>query len=81
MKCIPQSSILGPLFFSLYINDLPNIIAEPLKPVLFAVDTSVIIANLSPSKFKEVINNIIDDINDWFRSNSLSLNFDKTYFV
>jgi hypothetical protein len=43
--------------------------------------TSVIIANLIPSKFKEDINNIIDDKNDWFRSNSLSLNFDKTFFI
>jgi hypothetical protein len=31
-------------------------------------------------KFKEDINNIIDNINDWFRGNSLSLNFDKTTF-
>jgi len=30
---------------------------------------------------KEDINNIIDNINDWFRSNSLSLSFDKTYFL
>ena len=56
-------------------------IADPLKMVLFADDTSTIIANHSPSKFKENINNIIDNINDWFRGNSLSLNFDKTYFL
>jgi len=43
-----------------------------------ADDTSIIITNPSPSKFKEDINNIIDNINDWFRGNSLSLNFDKT---
>jgi len=52
------------LFFLLYINDLPNIIADPLKPVMFADDTSVIIVNLSPSEFKKDINNIIDDTND-----------------
>jgi len=56
-------------------------IADPLKPILFADDTSLIITNPSPSKFKEDINNIIDNINDWFRGNSLSLNFDKTYFL
>ena len=61
-------------------NDLLNTIADPLKPILFADDTSIIITNPSPSKFKEDINNIIDNINDWFRSNS-SLNFDKMYFL
>ena len=44
-------------------------------------ETDSIITNLSPSKFKEVINNITENINDWFRGNSLSLNFDKTYFL
>jgi len=69
------------LFFLIYINDFPNITAEPSKPILFADDTAIIITNPSPSKFKENINNIIDNINDWFRGNSLSLNFDKTYFL
>jgi len=73
--------VLGSLFFLIYINDLPNIIADPSKPVLHADDTSIIITNPSPSKFKEYINNIIDNINDWFRCNSLSLNCDKTYFL
>jgi hypothetical protein len=48
-------------------NDLPNIIADPSKPILFADDTSIIITNPSASKFKEALNNIIDNINNWFR--------------
>jgi len=69
------------LFFLLYINDLPNIIVDLSKPVVFADNTSTIIANPSTSKFKADINNIIDNINDWFRGNSLSSNFVTTYFL
>jgi len=47
-----------------------NIIVDSSKPVLFGDDTSIIIANPSPSKFKEDINSVIDNMNDWFRSNS-----------
>jgi hypothetical protein len=69
------------LFFLIYINDLPNIIAHPSKLIPFADDTNIIITNPGPSKFKEDINNIIDNINDWFTRNALLLNFDKTYFL
>jgi len=62
-------------------NDLPNIIVDPSKPILFVDDTSIIITNPSPSKFKEDINNTVYNINDWFRGNSLSLNFGETYFL
>jgi len=73
--------IHDPSFFLIYINDPPNIIADPSKPILFANDTSIIITNPRTSKCKEYINNIIDNINDWFRGNSLSSNFDKTHFL
>jgi len=57
-----QGTILVPLFFLLYKNYLRNITADPSKPVLFADYTNTIIANPSPSRFKEDINNIIDNM-------------------
>jgi len=61
---VPQGPILGPLSSVIYINDRLNTIADTSKPILFADDTSIVITNPSPSKFKEYINNITDNIND-----------------
>jgi hypothetical protein len=62
-------------------NDLPKTTAGLANPVLFADDTSVIISKSDPKEFINTINRNIIKINEWFKSNSLPLNIDKTYFL
>ncbi len=77
---MPQGSILGPLLFILYINDLPN--ASHLAEILlFADDTSICYSNSDPVMLASVVNEALENISLWMRANKLSVNTDKTYYV
>ncbi|GFG29580.1 hypothetical protein Cfor_01706 [Coptotermes formosanus] len=82
IKCgVPQGSILGPLFFLCYINDLPKIISKENNMVLFADDTSIIITDTNKLDFNINVNQTFEDINTWFQANILTLNFNKTHYL
>jgi hypothetical protein len=76
---VPQGSILGLLFFLLYINDLPKVTSTDAKIFLCADDTSLIVINPNLEDFKINMNDIFLEINKWFKANLLSLNFKKTH--
>jgi hypothetical protein len=78
---VPQGSILGPLFFLLCINNISKIISNKSNSVLFTNDTSTIIINSNPLEFRNNINEVFREINEWFQGNLLSLNYDETYFL
>ena len=77
---VPQGSILGPLLFILYINDLPNA-SRIIEPLLFADDTSICYSHSDPVVLASVLNEALQSIGSWMRANKLSVNIDKTDYV
>ena len=75
---IPQGSILGPLFFSILINDLVN--SSRLFSFLMYADDTTIYFNLEdfPANNREIaINKELDKVNVWLKLNKLTLNVEK----
>jgi len=76
---LPQSSILSPLLFSLYVNDFPKV--SNFKTTLFADDTCLILANKYIDILEKMVEQKINKVDSWMRHNKLSLNYSKTVYM
>ena len=77
---VPQGSILGPLLFIIYINDLPNASAF-FAYVLFADDSNILASEKDKKILYEKVNTELIKLSNWFSHNKLSLHYEKTEFI
>ena len=77
---VPQGSILGPLLFNIYINELPksNTISDF---ILYADDTNILFSDKNLETLESKFETILESTNTWFNNNQLILNEDKTKYM
>ena len=75
---VPQGSILGPLLFLAYINDMSTSISSFCKLILYADDSAILFSHKDPSYISQVLGKELENCSKWLIDNKLSLHLGKT---
>ena len=80
MKGVPQSSVLGPLLFNIFINDL-FFLVEETEICNYADDTTIYVCGQEQGQIVSSLENDAQKISKWFFDNSMKLNPDKCHIL
>ena len=75
---VPQGSILGPLLFLLYVNDMSTSIDEDCKLLLYADDSAILFVHKDVDFISVKLGKVLEKCSDWLIDNRLSLHLGKT---
>ncbi|XP_063544327.1 uncharacterized protein LOC134752589 [Cydia strobilella] len=77
---VPQGSCLSNTLFSLLLNDLPRAI-NGASIYMYADDVTAVVSTPSARELEGALNSVVGQLQDWFKSNGLALNKEKTCFI
>ena len=78
---VPQGSILGPLLFLCYVNDMVTIVSADCKLILYADDSAIMFAHKNHEVISQKLSNVMESCSNWLVDNKLSLHLGKTECV
>ena len=80
LKGVPQGSILGPLLFNIFVNDIVSS-SSTSKFIIYADDTTLLYSHSDIKILNEIINVELKSIEKWYSANQLQLNLTKTCYI